>query len=108
MNDSSSDLVETFCERNSSRTSSEYHQSSVSNNDYLASNMANNGETIFDSEERESPRLPEDLALDPFHKLNSIRQKNLNRLIIAEININSLRNKFDSLAQMTKDNLIYF
>ena len=42
---------------------------------------------------------------DPFEKLKSTRLKNPNRLIIAQLNINSLRNKFDSLVRMLHNNL---
>ena len=42
---------------------------------------------------------------DPFEKLNNTRLKNPNRLIIAQLNINSLRNKFDSLVRMLHNNL---
>ena len=42
---------------------------------------------------------------DPFEKLKNTRLKNPNRLIIAQLNINSLRNKFDSLVQMLHNNL---
>ena len=37
--------------------------------------------------------------------LKMIRLKNANRLIIAQININSLRNKFDFLVQMMSNNI---
>ena len=37
---------------------------------------------------------------DPFEKLKNTRLKNPNRLIIAQLNINSLRNKFESLVRM--------
>ena len=37
---------------------------------------------------------------DPFEKLKNTRLKNPNRLIIAQLNINSLRNKFDSQVRM--------
>ena len=43
--------------------------------------------------------------LDSFADLNNVRQKNSSRLIIAQLNINSLRNKFDSFSQMVKDNV---
>ena len=36
---------------------------------------------------------------DPFEKLKNTRLKNPNRLIIAQFNINSLRNKFESLVR---------
>ena len=42
---------------------------------------------------------------DPFEKLKNTRLKNSNRLIIAQLNINSLRNKFDSLVRMLNNNL---
>ena len=41
---------------------------------------------------------------DPFEKLKNTRLKNPNR-IIAQLNINSLRNKFDSLVRMLHNNL---
>ena len=42
---------------------------------------------------------------DPFEKLRNTRLENPNRLIIAQLNINSLRNKFDSLVRMLHNNL---
>ena len=42
---------------------------------------------------------------DPFEKLKNTRPRNPNRLIIAQLNINSLLNKFDSLVQMLHNNL---
>ena len=42
---------------------------------------------------------------DPFEKLKNTRLKNPNRLIIAQLNINSLLNKFDSLVRMLHNNL---
>ena len=41
----------------------------------------------------------------PFEKLKNTRLKILNRLIIVQLNINSLRNKFESLVQMLHNNL---
>ena len=37
---------------------------------------------------------------NPLKVLSNIRQKNSNRLIIAQLNINSIRNKFSFLANM--------
>ena len=37
--------------------------------------------------------------------LKNIRQKHSNRLVIAQLNINSIRNKFTSLSNMIKDNI---
>ena len=42
---------------------------------------------------------------DSFEKLKNTRLKNPNRLIIAQLNINSLCRKFDSLVQMVHNNL---
>ena len=44
-------------------------------------------------------------SFDPNAKLKEIRQKNSNRLIIAQLKINSIRNKFDSLNEVIKDNI---
>ena len=44
-------------------------------------------------------------SLDPNAKLKEVRQKNSKRLIIAQLNINSKRNKFDSLNEIIKDNV---
>ena len=43
--------------------------------------------------------------LDPMQELEQIRQKNSNRLIVAQLNINSIRNKFDSLIEIVKENV---
>ena len=37
--------------------------------------------------------------------LKNIRQKHSNWLVIAQLNINSIRNKFTSLSNMIKDNI---
>ena len=37
--------------------------------------------------------------------LNALRKCNVNRLIIGQLNINSLRNKFESLVQQVKGNI---
>ena len=44
-------------------------------------------------------------SFDPSKVLYNIRQKHSNRLIIAQLNINSLRNKFSTLSAMTKNNI---
>ena len=41
--------------------------------------------------------------LDPFAALKEVREKNSNRPIIAQLNINSLKSKFDSLKEIGKD-----
>ena len=55
--------------------------------------------------ENEASIISNNNPLDSFPDLNNVRQKNSSRLIIAQLNINSLRNKFDSFSQMVKDNV---
>ena len=45
------------------------------------------------------------MNLDPSTNIENIRSKNTNRLIIAQLNINSLRYKFDSLAEILRSNV---
>ena len=48
--------------------------------------------------------IEDDLVdIDPVKALNNICQKHSNRLVIAQLNINSLKNKFASLSTMIKD-----
>ena len=47
----------------------------------------------------------EKTSLDSFNDLKNIRKKNSDRLIIAQININSLRNKFEFLVEIIKNNV---
>ena len=49
--------------------------------------------------------LTQKLNLDPYSNIENIRSKNPNRLIIAQLNINSLRNKFDSLVEILQSNV---
>ena len=42
---------------------------------------------------------------DPLHILKTLKIKNLNRLVIGQLNINSLRNKFESLKLLLRDNI---
>ena len=42
---------------------------------------------------------------DPFKYLKTLKLTNVNRIIIGQLNINSLRNKFDSLCSMVTGNL---
>ena len=53
-------------------------------------------ETIESNLSNNDPTSPED-------QLHNLRLKNPNRLIFAHLNINSLRNKFDLLANIVKD-----
>ena len=52
-----------------------------------------------------SSTLTNKLNLDPYSNIENIRSKNPNGLIIAQLNINSLRNKFDSLAEILHSNV---
>ena len=61
--------------------------SNVSKNDSLTSNFENNSETSV------------------FETLKNIKNKNANRITIAQLNINSIRNKFDFLKEMVCDNV---
>ena len=45
------------------------------------------------------------MNLDPSTNIENIRSKNPNRLIIAQLNINSLRYKFDSLVEILRSNV---
>ena len=45
------------------------------------------------------------MNLDPSSNIENIRSKNPNRLIIAQLNINSLRYKFDSLVEILRSNV---
>ena len=49
-----------------------------------------------------SSTLTHELNLDPSTNIENIRSKNPNRLIIAQLNINSLRYKFDSLVEILR------
>ena len=42
---------------------------------------------------------------DPKETLNKLRLKNVNRLICAQLNITSIRNKFDSLVNIINNNI---
>ena len=49
--------------------------------------------------------LTQELNLDPHSNIENIRSKNPNRLIIAQLNINYLRYKFESLVQILHSNV---
>ena len=42
---------------------------------------------------------------NPYFQLKDLKIKNPNRLVIGQININSLRNKWEQLVSLTKDNV---
>ena len=49
--------------------------------------------------------FPDGSVSNPKDILKNIRIKNLNRLIIAQLNINSIRNKFEPLQELIKENI---
>ena len=56
------------------------------------------------SEVKESyPSICDDVVGNP--DLRALRKKNLNKLIIAHLNVNSLRNKFELLKEQIQDNI---
>ncbi len=54
---------------------------------------------------KEHEKKSEDMENMPITMLNKIRVKNADRIIIAHLNINSLRNKFEALAALIKDKI---
>ena len=61
--------------------------SSVNKSTQLAENLEQNSQTSV------------------FRNLKNIKQKNANRVTIAQINVNSIRNKFDFLCEMIRGNI---
>ena len=61
--------------------------------------------SIDQSDRENAYDLSRNPLLDPTQELEQIRQKNSNCLIVAQLNINSIRNKFDSLVEMVKENV---
>ena len=63
-------------------------------------------ETVLESQnEYKSKSLDSSPDDPPFSSLKSVRRKNLNPIIFAHLNINSLRNKFGTLAHQIKGNV---
>ena len=62
-------------------------------------------EELFLLGESTSSTLTHDLNLDPYSNIENIRSKNPNRLIIVQLNIDSLRYKFDSLVEILHSNV---
>ena len=48
---------------------------------------------------------PKKANSDVYSNLENIRKNNSKKIIIAHLNINSVRNKFDFLADIVKDNI---
>ena len=47
----------------------------------------------------------EPMNMKGFESLKAIRKRNLNRIVVAHLNINSLRNKFDYLIEQITGNI---
>ena len=81
------------------------NQTSVSNSTETLNEVTFESEESILLDQSTFSTLDYESISDPFEKLKNTRLKNPNRLIIAQLNINSLRNKFDSLVRMLHNNL---
>ena len=63
------------------------------------------GDQIFRDPHEISSNLNRGALPEPHKALENIRRKNINRLIFAQLNINSLRNKFESLQHIINKNI---
>ena len=81
------------------------NQTSVSNSIETLNEVTFESEESVLSNQSTLSTLDYESISDPFGKLKNTRLKNPNRLIIAQLNINSLRNKFDSLVRTLHNNL---
>lgn len=52
-----------------------------------------------------APSHSEDVEKDCFQVMKEIRKSNFRKLIVAHLNINSLRNKFEALKEIVKGNV---
>ena len=82
-------------------------ESDKKNQESVSNSIATFNEVTFESEESilldqsTLSSLNYELFSDLFGKIKNTRLWNSNRLTIAQLNINSLRNKFDSLVRLT-------
>ena len=85
-----------------------------SHNENLIVNLSESGNEDSNSNSEFNKSNDNDILLnnstddeysDPLEVLKNIRQINPNRLVIAQLNINSLRNKIAPLTSMIKDNV---
>ena len=81
------------------------NQASVSNSIETLNEVTFESEELILLDQGTLSTLDYEPISDPFEKLKNTRLKNPNRLVIAQLNINSLRNKFDSLVRMLHNNL---
>ena len=81
------------------------NQTSVSNSTETLNEVTFESEESILLDQSTLSTLNYELISDPFETLRNTRLKNSNRLIITQLNINSLRNKFDSLVRVLHNNL---
>ena len=63
------------------------------------------GDQIFKEPNEIPPNLNRGALPEPHKTLENLRRKNIDRLIFAQLNINSLRNKFESLQHIINKNI---
>ena len=68
-------------------------------------NKSVQGDQTFKEPNEISSNLNRGALLEPHKALENIPRKNINRLIFAQLNINSLRNKFESLQHIINKNI---
>ena len=86
--------------------SKENHRTVSSPSKTIVLNEANiESEESFSLDQSTSSTLTHELNIYPYSNIEKIRSKNPNRLIIAQLNINSLRYKFDSLVEILRSNV---
>ena len=84
----------------------EKHRTVSSPSKTIALNEANiESEESFSLDQSTSSTLTHELNIYPYSNIEKIRSKNPNRLIIAQLNINSLRYKFGSLVEILHSNV---
>ena len=83
-------------------------------NDVLTNKVkVNSVESVINKSNDNSPNITEnnlesknlDTGSNIVTKLTEYRTKNLNRIVLATLNINSIRNKFSSLSEIVSDNI---
>ena len=83
---------------NTSNVSIETNLVSYSLESSLNESISENDDSTIFSEQSEN--LHEEALLNPSDVLKNVHMKNANRLVLAQININSIRNKFESFIEI--------
>ena len=70
-------------------------------------NVCKNEVSVLSKDEFDTNQVSDssETFLDPFTILKEVHKKKSNRPIVAQLNINSLKNKFDFLKEIVKDNV---